>query len=176
MYELLSTDSFENLVQKFSLKFFKLNNLFLSTDGCSPNQWHTHDFIGDCPSMQRGVFPILNLGINSFIHLFLMIPFNLDHNSSIYNTIYKKIPKYLNCTLFPLVRLLCIFPKDNTWKSLSGLSETENFVALKNMALAQKSSRPVNYTLNFQTITFGWHWDILTDLFICLYVYMHACL
>ena len=35
------------------------------------------------------VFPILDLGNNSFIHLFLMIPFNLDHNCAMHNIIYN---------------------------------------------------------------------------------------
>ena len=44
--------------------------------------------------MQTGVLPILDLGNISFIHLFLMIPFNLDHNSAMHNIIWKKIPNY----------------------------------------------------------------------------------
>ena len=44
--------------------------------------------------MQTGLFPILDLGDYTFIHLFVMIPFNLDHNSAIHNIIYKKIPTY----------------------------------------------------------------------------------
>ena len=47
-----------------------------------------------------GVLSIFNLGIDSFIHLFLMILFNLGHNSAIYNIIYKEILKYFNITLF----------------------------------------------------------------------------
>ena len=43
--------------------------------------WHHLGF----PLNAAGVFPILNLDIKSFTHLFLMIPFTLDHNSAIYN-------------------------------------------------------------------------------------------
>ena len=50
------------------------------------------------PLHLAGVFAILNLGIDFFIYLFLMIPFNLDHNNAIYNIIYKGIPNYIFST------------------------------------------------------------------------------
>ena len=45
--------------------------------------------------MLTGVFPtvqVLDLGNISFIHLFLTIPFNLDHKSVMHNIIYNIIP------------------------------------------------------------------------------------
>ena len=107
-----STKSTKNLAQKVSPELLKLNKLLFSMEGVSLTG-HPYDIIGTSPNVAE-VFPILNLDVNYFIHyypLFLVIPFNIDHNSAIYSIIYNKTLKYFNITLFPLVTLPSIYKR-----------------------------------------------------------------
>ena len=100
-----STDSTENLTQKVSLEILKLNKLLLNIKGCFPNWCDPYDVIRDAPLMHQQ-FRHIKFRYYYFIPyypLFLMIPFNIDHNSASYNTINEKIFKCLNITLFTLV-------------------------------------------------------------------------
>ena len=103
-----STESLQNLAQKVSHMLLKLNKPLFKYWGVFP--WLMSLLWGHqgLPLDVAGVFPLLNLGISSFIQFFLILLLNLDFNSATYHIIYKKILEHFNITIFHITHYLIV--------------------------------------------------------------------